>query len=132
MMQPIREAAAEPSSACTIETVSHRVPQQTTAGGSPCQSCGACCAFSADWPRFWTDTDEAIARIPANLVTDDQSAMACDGDRCRALRGRVGAATSCAIYELRPEVCRACEPGDDACRMARERYGLVPLPVVGT
>lgn len=92
--------------------------------GSLCQSCGACCAYSADWPRFWTETDEEIARIPAGLVAEDGAAMACDGDRCRALRGEIGIATHCAIYDRRPEVCRACEPGDDACRMAREHYGL--------
>ena len=32
-----------------------------------------------------------------------------------------------AIYELRPDVCRECQPGDDACTMARERAGLPPL-----
>lgn len=93
-------------------------------GGSPCQSCGACCAYSADWPRLWTDTDADIARIPAKFLTADASAMACDGDRCRALRGRIGEATRCSIYDVRPDVCRACMPGDDACQMARERYGL--------
>jgi Fe-S-cluster containining protein len=98
--------------------------------GSPCQSCGACCAYSADWPRFWTESDEDIARIPANLVTNDQVAMACDGNRCLALRGIVGEATQCAIYDRRPEVCRACEPGDDACQMARERYGLAPIVAI--
>jgi Fe-S-cluster containining protein len=107
------------------------VPEQGSLLRSPCQSCGACCAYSADWPRFWTDSDEAIARIPADFVADDQNGMACDGDRCRALRGRVGGATRCAIYELRPEVCRACEPVDHACSMARERYGLAPLPTGG-
>jgi len=101
-------------------------------GSSQCQSCGACCAYSADWPRFWTDSDDAIARIPAGLVTQDQDAMACDGDRCRALQGRIGEATRCTIYDLRPDVCRACTPGDDACKMARERYGLASLLDAGT
>jgi len=112
------------------KSVSYRVSDQETDRGSPCQACGACCAFSADWPRFWTETDEEIARIPANFVMDDQSAMACDGDRCRALRGRVGEATLCAIYDVRPEVCRACQPGDDACRLARSHYGLAPASFV--
>jgi Fe-S-cluster containining protein len=103
------------------------VARRETDDPSPCRSCGACCAYSADWPRFWTDTDEAIARIPAALVTADQSAMACAGDRCLALRGRIGGATRCAIYDLRPEVCRACMPGDDACGIARARYGLARL-----
>jgi len=46
---------------------------------------------------------------------------------CTALVGEVGIATSCAIYAVRPEVCRACEPGDEACRMARRRFNLPPL-----
>jgi Fe-S-cluster containining protein len=108
--------------------MSDRVSEREVSSGSPCRNCGACCAFSADWPRFWTETDEEIARIPAEFVIDDQSAMACDGDRCRALEGRVGEDTGCTIYDVRPAVCRACEPGDEACGMARERYGLAPIP----
>lgn len=94
---------------------------------SPCTSCGACCAYDAAWPRFWTDSDEAIAHIPPNLIAEDGSGMACDGDRCQALVGIVGEVTRCSIYAVRPEVCRACQPGDEACNMARERYGLPPI-----
>jgi hypothetical protein len=53
--------------------------------------------------------------------------MRCDGDRCTALVGEIGAATSCAVYAVRPEVCRTCLPGDDACTLARLRYGLAPI-----
>lgn len=95
-------------------------------------SCGACCSFSGAWPRFWTDTDEAIALIPSNLVAEDGSGMACDGDRCRALSGIVGEATRCTIYPVRPEVCHACQPGDDACNMARESYDLARIARSGT
>jgi uncharacterized protein len=70
-----------------------------------CQSCGACCSYSANWPRFTIEDDAAL-------------------DRCSALTGSVGAATSCAIYALRPEVCRTCLPGDAECNMARRRHGL--------
>ena len=41
--------------------------------------------------------------------------MRCDGDRCSALSGRIGVATSCTIYAVRPEVCRTCMPGDAEC-----------------
>lgn len=98
---------------------------------SPCTSCGACCAYDAEWPRFWTDSDDALARIPPNLVNEDGTGMACDGERCQALVGIVGEATQCSIYASRPEVCRACMPGDDACAMAREAWGLPPLDEVG-
>lgn len=89
-----------------------------------CRACGACCSFSRDWPRFSLEDDADLARIPRALVDNAHGRMRCDGDRCAALRGEVGVATSCVVYEVRPEVCRACEPGDEACRMARARFGL--------
>ncbi len=92
---------------------------------SPCQSCGACCSFSKDWPRFTLEDDAAIARIPEAFVA--RSGMRCDGDRCSALRGKIGEATACAVYDVRPDVCRACQPGDEDCNMARRRHGLPPL-----
>ncbi|MBR1217596.1 YkgJ family cysteine cluster protein [Bradyrhizobium sp. U87765 SZCCT0131] len=95
---------------------------------SPCQSCGACCAYSANWPRFTIEEDEALDLIPAHLVNDRQSGMRCEGERCCALAGKIGEATACTIYAVRPEVCRTCEPGDPECRMARRRYGLADLP----
>lgn len=95
---------------------------------SPCHSCGACCAYSRDWPRFTTEDDADLARIPAPYVAEDLRGMRCDGNRCSALLGEVGIATACAIYVDRPDVCRACEAGDEACAMARLRHGLAPLP----
>jgi len=91
---------------------------------SPCQACGACCSFARDWPRFTLEDDAAIGRIPAAFVAANGSGMSCDGDRCAALRGKVGQATACAVYDMRPNVCRDCEPGDEACNMARRRFGL--------
>lgn len=93
-----------------------------------CQSCGACCAFSHDWPRFSLETDAALALIPPGFVDDERGRMRCEGERCSALVGQIGLATACAVYAVRPEVCRECEPGDDACRMARSRFGLPALP----
>lgn len=94
---------------------------------SPCRACGACCATSVDWPRFSTESEAELARIPEALIAESLSGMRCDGDRCLALDGTVGAATRCTIYAIRPEVCRACIPGDDACRMAREKHRLAPI-----
>lgn len=96
---------------------------------SPCLTCGACCAYSREWPRFTLEDDSQIERIPSQLVNDRQSGMRCEGDRCLALIGKIGLETRCAIYAVRPDVCRACQPGDDACNMARERYGLATLDV---
>jgi Fe-S-cluster containining protein len=92
--------------------------------GENCRTCGACCAFSREWPRFTLEADADIDRIPAAFVNETSSGMRCNGDRCSALVGDVGISTSCAVYGQRPEVCRACEPGDDACRIARRHFGI--------
>ena len=95
--------------------------------GAPCQACGACCSYSSEWPRFSTEDDAALARLPESLIAKSGAGMRCDGARCSALVGDVGVSTSCSVYANRPDVCRACEPGDDACQMAREKFGLAPL-----
>ena len=82
---------------------------------SPCQACGACCSYSPNWPRFTTEDDAALDLIPEKFV------------RCLALSGKIGVATSCGIYAVRPEVCRTCMPGDPECNMARRRHGLPAL-----
>ncbi len=94
---------------------------------SICQSCGACCATSANWPRFSTEDDRALDLIPAEFVNARGSGMRCDDDRCAALNGKVGEATLCAIYAMRPDVCRTCMPGDAECTIARRKWGLPPL-----
>jgi Fe-S-cluster containining protein len=93
-----------------------------------CRSCGACCAFSKEWPRFSTEEDADLDRIPPAFVDDTRGRMRCDGNRCTALVGEVGVATRCSVYAMRPEVCRTCLPGDHACRMARLAFGLPPIP----
>src|SRR5207302_252329 len=80
-----------------------------------------------NWPRFSTEDDAALGLIPANLVNEKSSGMRCEGDRCAALQGKVGIATSCGIYAIRPEVCRTCMPGDAECAMARKKHGLPVL-----
>jgi Fe-S-cluster containining protein len=94
---------------------------------SPCQACGACCAYSSNWPRFSTEDDADLDLIPVELVNERASGMRCDGDRCAALDGRIGEATACTIYAVRPEVCRTCMPGDVECTMARKKHGLPGL-----
>lgn len=95
---------------------------------SPCLSCGACCAYAREWPRFSTESDAELALIPEALVADTLSGMRCEGERCMALAGRIGEAVACTIYAVRPHVCRACEIGDDACTTARAHYALPALP----
>ena len=99
----------------------------TIAIESPCQACGACCSYSQNWPRFTIEDDAALDLIPEKFVNERLSGMRCDGDRCSALSGKVGEATACLIYAVRPEVCRTCMPGDVECAMARKRHGLPVL-----
>jgi uncharacterized protein len=99
-----------------------------SADDQPCRTCGACCAYSRQWPRFTTETDLELARIPPEFVDRNLSGMRCVGDRCSALEGQIGVMTTCAAYTDRPAVCRACVAGDDACRMARASYGFPELP----
>jgi Fe-S-cluster containining protein len=102
-----------------VESVTHE--------SGPCQACGACCAYSRNWPRFTIEDDAALDLISPEFVNERLSGMRCDGERCSALAGRIGVATSCAIYAMRPEVCRTCMPGDSECSMARRKYGLPVL-----
>lgn len=92
-----------------------------------CLSCGACCAYSREWPRFALETEEELALIPEALVDEGLGRMGCIGERCLALAGEVGVATSCTIYAVRPHVCRACQPGDPECNTARAHYGFPPI-----
>ncbi|MBI5262426.1 MAG: YkgJ family cysteine cluster protein [Bradyrhizobium sp.] len=89
-----------------------------------CQQCGACCAYSANWPRFSIEPDDELELIPERFINERMSGMRCQDDRCAALQGEIGVATSCGIYALRPEVCRTCMPGDAECTMARRKFGL--------
>ena len=97
---------------------------------APCQACGACCAYSAEWPRFGLESDATIAAIPRVYVDDARGRMRCDGDRCSALQGEVGVATACRVYAVRADVCRECLPGDEACTIARRRFRLPAIPAV--
>ena len=94
---------------------------------SPCQACGACCYYSQNWPFSTTEDEGVLDLIPAKFVNQRLSGMRCDGDRCTALSGKIGFATACTIYPVRPEVCRTCMPGDPECAMARRRHGLPVL-----
>lgn len=92
-----------------------------------CQACGACCAYSAEWPRFTLENDSELAYLPPELIRADLGGMACSGDRCLALSGSIGRHTVCTIHPIRPDVCRVCMPGDPECLTARAFHGLGPV-----
>ena len=98
--------------------------QEAGLTSATCRSCGACCAFSAEWPRFSLESEIDLDRIPPAFVDDGRARMRCSGNRCMALVGAIGVETACAIYDARPDVCKACLPGDDACLTARQHFGL--------
>jgi len=97
-----------------------------------CQTCGACCAYSSDWPRFTTESDAALELVPAHFVAEDQRGMRCEGARCSAFSGGVGSRAYCLVYDVRPDVCRACMPGDHACMIARDAFLLTADHAVKT
>ena len=98
-----------------------------TSNEALCRACGACCAYSAEWPRFALESEAALAAIPRAYVDDARGRMRCNGDRCSALEGEIGVATACRVYAVRADVCRDCLPGDEACKMARRRFRLPAL-----
>jgi Fe-S-cluster containining protein len=98
-----------------------------------CQSCGACCTNPdenrREGVREWVELDPRDVllrrRAAQRLVVYNDDGVAhlrLDGQRCAALRGRVGARVSCSIYEIRPRACRRVEAGSDRClQYRRER-----------
>lgn len=96
-------------------------------GADICRACGACCATSRHWPRFTLEDDATLALIPEALVDPGLGRMRTVGHRCAALAGEIGQTTGCTIYDARPIVCRDCLPGDEACAIARRKWGLPAL-----
>jgi Fe-S-cluster containining protein len=92
-----------------------------------CQTCGACCAYSHDWPELGDDPDGND--IPIDLIDCDVGRMKCDGDRCIALKGVIGVSVSCSVYAVRPAVCREFDPTKRMrdCNLVRAWHGLPPM-----
>lgn len=105
---------------------------------NPCLACGACCVrYRASF--HWSEADDAEGAVPVGL-TDDLGPFRrvmrgtdTSDPRCVALEGTVGVEVRCAIYELRPSVCRDFTPSwadgrpNDMCDRARSARGLDPL-----
>jgi uncharacterized protein len=85
-----------------------------------CQSCGACCAYSWEWPTLIGPGDGD--GLPFHLIEDGR--MRCNGNRCAALSGELGEEVSCTVYEDRPLVCREFAAGSEDCRMVRMAFGF--------
>lgn len=96
---------------------------------SLCTTCGACCAsFRVDFAVY--ECDDMGGAVPVGMTLDVGGAKVrmrgteCLPIRCVALRGTVGRAVQCAIYERRPRPCREFSEDSDACQRARQKHGL--------
>ena len=96
-----------------------------------CQKCGACCA-SFDVPL---DAEDEARLRGAGLLDEitfpyERPAWSVRflkrdpaTQRCVRLAGELGDC-ACSIYELRPNLCRALQPGDEHCLEARRKFGF--------
>lgn len=106
---------------------------------SPCERCGACCAF---FPVTFPLTDMEEAKNPAILqrfsLTSGALLRIMRGTelkppRCIALQGEIGMRVRCSIYEQRPSSCRNFirsweeDTGNALCDRARCVFGLEPF-----
>jgi hypothetical protein len=103
---------------------------------SPCQSCGACCArFEV---TFYSEENVPEGYSYSTGLYTRALKSKIDGKgrpRCVALRGEIGCAVECGIYEQRPQPCRQFKhsfedggPREPRCDQARAAIGLDPLP----
>lgn len=103
---------------------------------SPCEACGACCAFfRVSVPNAETD-DLPGGLVPTDLtffLNNAQKYMKgteTTAPRCIALEGKVGFHVTCRIYENRPSTCREFKLswenniGNRLCDRARGVFGL--------
>jgi uncharacterized protein len=104
-----------------------------------CTTCGACCFGSRDYVQVFADdlarlgaarTAEfvapAVGEIPASVgrEAEPKRYMKMTHGRCKALCTAVPNRFLCAVYEDRPMLCRALEPGSAPCLEARARRGV--------
>ncbi len=85
-----------------------------------CVTCGACCAYSREWPALVGVRDGK--GIPPHMIEDGR--MRCEGDRCVALDGEIGVKVACTVYPDRPLVCSEFAAGSEDCHMVRRHFGL--------
>lgn len=95
-----------------------------------CLSCGACCRGAADgrvpvaeidlvrWRRAQRP-ELALTLVPGHFGLQGLPALS---DGSCAHHGTSAHPHACAIYELRPDACRALEPGSSQCRAYRREF----------
>ncbi|MBA3012715.1 MAG: YkgJ family cysteine cluster protein [Proteobacteria bacterium] len=110
--------------------------QETYIRHSPCERCGACCAFFRVSVPTAETNDAAGGLVPADMIFFSNSSQRCmkgtetTSPRCIALEGNVGVRVKCTIYENRPSTCRNFSLswehniGNRLCDKARGVFGL--------
>jgi len=108
-----------------------------------CTTCGACCFGKRDYVQVFADdaarlgvarTAElvapAVGEMPASVGRESEPKrfMKMSHGHCTALRTDVPNRFLCAVYEDRPVLCRALEPGSAPCLEARARMGVDSPP----
>ena len=100
-----------------------------------CLTCGACCTNPQENRdegfRDWVEIEpgEVILKrkVAQKLVVrnaDGVPHLRLDGDRCAALRGKLGQRVLCSVYEIRPRACRRVEAGSERCHQYRRERNI--------
>ena len=105
-----------------------------------CTTCGACCYGRRDYVQVFADDTErlgaartaelvapAVGEIPASIGRESEPKrfMKMTHGHCAALQTDVPNRFLCAVYEDRPLLCRALEPGSAPCLEARARMKVL-------
>lgn len=97
-----------------------------------CTLCGACCFGRREFYIEILPQDAGRALRPEVLNTspDGRRFMKMCGGRCAQLTRASGPALVCAVYEDRPEACRAFRAGSFECGMARKHNGALAFAML--
>jgi Fe-S-cluster containining protein len=108
-----------------------------------CTACGACCFGKRDYVQVFADdvarlgparTAEFVApatgEIPASVgrAPEPKRFMKMTHGHCSALLTSVPNRFLCRVYDDRPLLCRAFQPGSAPCLEARARLGVDSRP----
>lgn len=106
-----------------------------------CVACGACCFGRRDYVQVFAHdvaklgaartaelVAESVGEIPASVgrASEPRRFMKMIDGHCGALRTDVPNQYLCAVYDDRPVLCHALEPGSSPCLEARARRGVGP------
>jgi uncharacterized protein len=107
----------------------------STEGVPECVACGACCfSLLPEYIRVWghdLDRMDAGAQALTHFI-GNRCYMRMEEGHCVALQiDPVSRRFTCAIYEARPDCCRALERGSGHCRADRFEKADRPLLALG-